>query len=136
MGDVEELIGRLQRRVRDWDAQVDGWLKQAEEAGQKADAKTERIMRDTIYSEAADALTALQARLAAVEAERDAAWEALADVGDRIELASGWYHNTQEWHDDDSLPSHIADGEEATVGTLWDWVMEPTTRTLKGTDHG
>lgn len=65
----DDLIGRLEKRASEWDAKVDGWLKQAEDAGQKADAETERVMRDTIYRESKDEIERLRARVAELEAE-------------------------------------------------------------------
>jgi len=62
------LVERLRKRDREWQAKVDGWVKQAAEAGYAIKPDEEAIMRDTPGDrQAADTIEAQARRIEALE---------------------------------------------------------------------
>lgn len=62
------LVERLRKRDREWQAKIDGWVKQAAEAGYAIKPDEEAIMRDTPGDrQAADIIEAQARRIEALE---------------------------------------------------------------------
>lgn len=102
MTEYKELAARLDAKADRWSAQCDEWEKRITESHPEVDFSAEiALMRQSIDREAASALKAQQARIEALEAERDEGRQLaerqrkhIEDMGRRIHNQRVQLHDT------------------------------------------